>query len=164
MSGIRLIWAQGAGGVIGSKGSLPWHLPEDLAHFREVTAGGTVLMGRLTWESLPSRFRPLPGRRNLVLTRQPDWASPGAQRVGSIEEVLDLPDLWVIGGAHAYEAALPYADRIVRTELEQVFDGDVYAPQLDETWCTVDTVPAHGWSTSRTGLRYRISTLRKIPR
>jgi len=158
---VGLIWAQGAGGVIGADGGLPWHLPEDLAHFRQVTTGGTVLMGRLTWESLPARFRPLPGRRNLVLTRQPGWSEAGAERVATVADALDAGDLWVIGGAQAYAAALPHADRVVRTELEQTFDGDVYAPELDGTWHTVQTVPEHGWSTSRTGLRYRISTLQR---
>ncbi|HST80218.1 MAG TPA: dihydrofolate reductase [Kineosporiaceae bacterium] len=158
---IGLIWAQGAGGVIGAHGSLPWHLPEDLAHFRTVTTGSTVLMGRLTWESLPPRFRPLPGRRNLVLTRQPSWADTGAERVAGIGDALEVGDLWVIGGAQAYAAALPHADRVVRTELEQAFDGDVYAPELDGAWHAVQTVPEQGWSTSRTGLRYRISTLHR---
>jgi dihydrofolate reductase len=158
---ISLIWAQGADGVIGAAGALPWHLPEDLAHFRKVTAGGTVLMGRLTWESLPAKFRPLPGRRNLVLTRQPGWAAPGAEPVATIGDALDHGELWVIGGAQAYEAALPYADRVVRTELEQAFAGDVYAPELDDSWRPVRTDPARGWATSRTGLRYRISTLQR---
>jgi dihydrofolate reductase len=158
---IGLIWAQGAGGVIGADGALPWHLPEDLAHFRTVTAGSTVLMGRLTWESLPPRFRPLPGRRNLVLTRQPGWTDTGAERVATIGEALAFGDLWVIGGAQAYDAALPHADRVVRTELEQAFAGDVHAPELDGAWHTVQTVPEQGWSTSRTGLRYRIRTLHR---
>ncbi len=158
---LSLIWAQGPDGVIGADGRLPWHLPEDLAHFRTVTAGGSVLMGRLTWESLPPKFRPLPGRRNLVLTRQPDWVDRGAEPVATIADVLDIEDLWVIGGAQVFDAALPHAERVVRTELKQVFAGDVYAPELDHTWRTVQTIPEQGWSDSRSGLRYRISTLQR---
>jgi len=108
---VNLIWAQSANGVIGADGQLPWRIPEDLAHFRMLTDGGTVVMGRATWESLPPRFRPLPGRRNVVLTRQQDWSAPGAVVAHTLDEALTSADgdVWVIGGASVYAAALPRA-------------------------------------------------------
>ncbi|MBF4571471.1 dihydrofolate reductase [Herbiconiux sp. VKM Ac-1786] len=87
---VSLIWAEARGGVIGDGGGIPWHVPEDMAHFRELTAGSTVVMGRKTWDSLPERFRPLPGRRNVVVTRQHDWAAQGAERADSVETALAL--------------------------------------------------------------------------
>ena len=85
---VGMVWAQARGGVIGADGGLPWHLPEDLALFRRLTTGSTVVMGRRTWESLPERFRPLPGRANVVLTSDPAWSADGAQRAGSVGDVL----------------------------------------------------------------------------
>ncbi len=87
---VALVAAVARGGVIGRDGGLPWRLPEDLAHFREVTMGHPVVMGRRTWESLPERFRPLPGRRNVVVTRSSDWNAEGAERAGSLDEALEL--------------------------------------------------------------------------
>jgi dihydrofolate reductase len=156
---VALIWAEAAGGVIGRDGALPWHLPEDLAHFRDTTRGGSVLMGRRTWESLPPRFRPLPGRRNLVLTRDPGWSAGGAEVVGSMAAALaaSAGSVWVIGGAQVYLSALPYATRVERTQLEQSVPGDVFAPELDAGWSCVRSDPEVGWHTSRTGLCYRIT-------
>jgi dihydrofolate reductase len=157
---VGLIWAQAANGVIGDHGTLPWHLPEDLARFRELTMGTTVLMGRTTWESLPERVRPLPGRRNVVLSRRPGWQAPGARLAGSLSEALRdaVGDVWVIGGASVYVAALPLADRVDLTELRDQFAGDVHAPQLDRRWQETGREPADGWLRSRTGLDYRTLT------
>jgi dihydrofolate reductase len=157
---ISLIWAQAANGVIGRAGTIPWELPEDMASFRDRTMGATVVMGRATWESLPARFRPLPGRRNLVLTHRDDWAEDGAERVASIDAAIERVDgdLWVIGGGQAYEAALPHAHRLVVTDLEPAYEGDTFAPQVDPSWRSVEIEPAQGWNESRTGLRYRITT------
>jgi len=154
---VRLIWAQAANGVIGRDNTIPWRLPEDQSRFRTLTTGGTVLMGRLTWESLPERFRPLPDRRNLVLTRDPDWTSAGAEPVHSIEDAIDRAggDLWVIGGGAVYEAALPYARRAEVTELREEFEGDVLAPVLDDDWMRVSAQPDDGWHESASGLAYR---------
>jgi dihydrofolate reductase len=154
---IGLVWAQSANGVIGRDGALPWRLPEDMKHFRSLTAGATVLMGRRTWESLPPRFRPLPGRRNLVLSRSPQ---PGAEKEGA-ETFPDLPhalaavsgDVWVMGGAAVYGTALPFADRIVVTEIREFFDGDTHAPDVGRP---PDSVGA--WQESSTGLHYRFLT------
>src|SRR5688572_20667868 len=98
---LNLIWAQSTSGVIGRANTIPWRLPEDQARFKELTLGHTVLMGRLTWESLPAKVRPLPGRRNLVLTRSSDYAAEGAEVVTDLEQV-PIEDTWVIGGAQIY--------------------------------------------------------------
>ncbi len=135
---LHLIYARAANGVIGKDNALPWHLPEDLAHFKQLTQGCPVIMGRKTWDSLPPRFRPLPGRQNIVVTRQPDWQEAGAERAASLEAALALcpPDAtaWVIGGAQLYAQALPLADRVEVTELHQAFDGDAHAPTLGPEW------------------------------
>jgi dihydrofolate reductase len=154
---IGVEWAQSANGVIGRDGTLPWHLPEDMKHFRSLTAGATVLMGRRTWDSLPPRFRPLPGRRNLVLSRtpQPDAEKEGAEMFPDLAQALAAVsgDVWVMGGAAVYRAALPFADRIVVTEIRELFDGDTHAPDVGRP---PDSVGA--WQESSTGLHYRFLT------
>ncbi len=156
---VGLVWAQACGGVIGADGGLPWRLPEDLARFRGLTMGATVLMGRATWESLPVAVRPLPGRRNVVLTRQVGWAAPGAGVAGSIEQALrEAPgDVWVIGGGSIYAAALEHADRAVVTEIDLDVAGDTWAPELDDRWQARDRDPEQGWLESRTGLNYCVT-------
>jgi dihydrofolate reductase len=149
-----LIWAQSTSGVIGRAGGVPWQLPEDLAHFQALTMGHTVVMGRRTWESLPAKFRPLPGRRNVVLTQQTGFTADGATVVRSLDEALTDPDTWVVGGEQIYTLVMPRASRCEVTEVEidlRREDGDAVAPVLDETW--VGTTKQ--WETSRTGLRYR---------
>jgi len=135
-SGLRpslaLIAAVGRGGVIGIDNRLPWHLPADMAHFRRQTQGQAVIMGRKTWDSLPPRFRPLPGRRNLVLTRQPGWEADGAEGCGSLDEALErlcgVEKAFVIGGAELYALALPMARWLVLTEVAGDFAGDAFFP------------------------------------
>jgi dihydrofolate reductase len=157
---VGLVWAQAANGVIGDRGTLPWHLPEDLARFKALTMGATVVMGRATWDSLPPSVRPLPGRRNVVLTRDPAWEAPGAIVARSVEEALDPApgDVWVIGGASVYAATLARADRLEVTELEDDFEGDVGAPHVGPEWRRSVVEPESGWLVSRTGLRYRTVT------
>ncbi|MDQ1695335.1 MAG: dihydrofolate reductase [Frankiaceae bacterium] len=153
---ISLIWAQSANGVIGADGALPWQIAEDLARFRQLTTGATVVMGRRTWESLPSRFRPLPGRRNIVLSRDPSYIADGAEVVSSLSEALSGGDeIWVIGGAAVYEAALAEADRLFITDVDVVVDGDVRAPMVGAQWVETDRDPRDGWHMSQTGLSYR---------
>ncbi|HET8748877.1 MAG TPA: dihydrofolate reductase [Ramlibacter sp.] len=135
---LGLIYAQSRNGVIGQGGTLPWHLPEDLAHFKRTTMGAPVLMGRKTWDSLPPRFRPLPGRRNIVITRDPHWQAAGAERAGSLDEALalgaDAETVWVTGGAEVFRLALPRADLAVVTEIDADFEGDTHAPELGAGW------------------------------
>jgi dihydrofolate reductase len=130
-----LVAALARNGVIGRGQKLPWHLPEDLQHFRRVTAGHAVIMGRRTWDSLPARFRPLPGRRNLVLTRQAGWRADGAETVPSLAQALTLlpadARAFVIGGAEVYAAALPLASELLLTEIDQDFEGDACFPPFD---------------------------------
>ena len=152
---VGLIWAQSTSGVIGRDGGIPWRLPEDQAHFKRLTLGHTVVMGRLTWESLPKKVRPLPGRRNVVLTRQADYMADGAEVMTTLEDALTDDETWVIGGEQIYAVALPVATRCEVTEVEIDLpreDDDAVAPVLDETW-----VGSSGdWLTSESGLRYRL--------
>jgi len=138
MPRINLIYARAANGVIGQNNAMPWHLPEDLAHFKRLTQGWPVIMGRKTWDSLPTRFRPLPGRTNVVITRQPDWTGSGAQTAASLADALaqcsTSEEVWVIGGAQIYAQAEPLAQRIEVTEIARDFDGDAFAPQLGAQW------------------------------
>jgi dihydrofolate reductase len=138
MPRINLIFARAANGVIGKDNTMPWHLPEDLAHFKLLTQGSPVVMGRKTWDSLPPRFRPLPGRSNIVVTRQSDWQAESALRAASLPEALslcgDAPDIWVIGGAEIYRQAEPMAVRAEVTEIAQDFEGDAFAPVLGAAW------------------------------
>jgi len=150
---VRLIWAQAANGVVGYDNELPWRIPEDLARFRELTTGGTVVMGRRTWESLPPRFRPLPGRRNVVVTRDPSYDAPGADVVGSLDAALAMADdIWVGGGAEIYAAAMPLADRLFITDVDGDYPGDTFAPAVGPEWAEVDV---SDWQTSSGGVRYR---------
>jgi dihydrofolate reductase len=128
---VILVAAVARGGAIGKDGTVPWHLPEDMAYFRELTTGHPVVMGRRTWDSLPDRFRPLPGRRNIVVTRNPEWWADGAERAGSLEEGLSLAAaecVFVIGGAEIYAAALPFADELALTEVELEVEADTFFP------------------------------------
>jgi len=135
---INLIYARAANGVIGRGGTMPWHLPEDMARFKQLTHGCPVIMGRKTWDSLPPRFRPLPGRTNVVITRQPGWKEAGAEAAGNLADALALcvasAEVWVIGGSQIYALAAPLADRIEVTEIAQDFEGDTFAPQLGPEW------------------------------
>jgi len=154
---VGLIWAQSTSGVIGRDGGIPWHLPEDLVRFKDVTMGHTVVMGRRTWESLPAKVRPLPGRRNVVLTRQADYLADGATVVGDLDAALTTEDTWVIGGSEIYHLALPAATccRVTEVEIDlRLEDDDALAPMLDESW--VGT--SGDWQDSSSGLRYRFHT------
>ena len=160
MSGLGLVWAQAHGGVIGAAGEMPWHVPEDLAHFRAVTGESDVIMGRRTWESLPPRFRPLPGRRNIVVSRSGDWADAGAERVDSLDTaraVSTTSGVWVIGGGQRYAEAIGEADVLEVTQLDLEVAGDTFAPPLSG-WTRTSADPDDGWHISRTGIRYRFET------
>lgn len=131
-----LIAAVAKNGVIGKDNTLPWHLPEDLKHFKQLTTGQTVIMGRKTWESLPERFRPLPGRLNIVVTRNPVYQAEGATVVGSLAEAEKVgagKTAFVIGGAELYAHALPFAQRMELTEIDADIDGDARFPDFDRS-------------------------------
>jgi dihydrofolate reductase len=140
---ISLVVAYARNGVIGRDGDLPWHLPSDMKHFRELTAGATVVMGRKTYEAIPDRFRPLPGRRNLVLSRSPGLALAGAEVFGALDDALAAcsgEECFVIGGGATYAEALPRAGRVYATELDADVAGDTFFPPLDEAaWACVST-------------------------
>ena len=170
---IGLIWAQARGGVIGAGGTMPWHLPEDLKHFSRTTKGSPVVMGRRTWESFPEKFRPLPGRTNIVITSDDAFAEEGAVRARDLAGALRLADevlaegagapagssadaamIWVIGGGRVYRDARDQAELLVVTEIDLAVDGDTTAPAIPQGFTPEEPDPA--WSTSRTGTRYRI--------
>jgi dihydrofolate reductase len=120
-------------------------------------------MGRRTWESLPARFRPLPGRRNIVVTRSDEWAAEGAERASSLDDALALArgdEVWVIGGGRLYADAIHRADVLEVTRLDVAVDGDTFAPSV-AGWQRDAVDPAEGWHASRTGIRYRFETYRR---
>ncbi len=140
MPTLSLILARAANGVIGRGNDLPWHLPEDLAYFKRVTLGKPVIMGRKTWDSIFARLGTgLPGRRNIVVTRDPAWQASGAERAHSLNEAIalagDVPEVMLIGGAQLFNQALDQAQRIYLTEIDQTFEGDTFFPLL----------PAYAW-------------------
>jgi dihydrofolate reductase len=130
---VAVIAAVARNGAIGRDNELLWRNPQDLAHFRAVTMGCPVIMGRRTWDSLPARFRPLPGRRNVVVTRNAQWRADGAEPAASLADALarlaDTPKVFVIGGAQLYALALPLADELVLTEIDADLDGDAHFPR-----------------------------------
>jgi dihydrofolate reductase len=131
---LSLLVARARNGVIGHQGTLPWRLPEDLAFFKRTTMGHPIVMGRKTWESIG---RPLPGRRSIVVSRNGSYVAPGAEVVTSLEEALtlcaDATEVFVIGGAELYRLAMPRADRLLVTEIDADFDGDVILPTIDRS-------------------------------
>lgn len=183
---IGVIWAQARGGVIGANGTMPWHVPEDLAFFRATTMGRPVIMGRTTWESLPAAYRPLPGRVNIVVSRTVSNL-PGALVASSVGQAFALARertaslnveqsggpsdaaksdvaAWVIGGAQIYAQAVALADVAVVTEIDLDIAGDAYAPELGDEWTAVASDPqptgadAECWHMSKSGLKYRFIT------
>ena len=149
---LALVAAVARNGAIGRANDLLWRDPQDLAHFRALTLGAPVVMGRRTWDSLPARWRPLPGRRNLVLTRNREWQAAGAEAAASLPAALarlaGAPRVFVIGGAQLYAAALPLADELHLTEIDADFDGDTRFPALDPAhWQEVAREPGAGTPT-----------------
>lgn len=148
---VYLVAAVARNGVIGARGQLPWRLPEDLRHFRKITLGHPVIMGRRTWQSLG---KPLPGRENIVISRSPGFEAPGASVASSVASAIALcageAVAFVIGGAEIYAAALPLADGLVLTEIDRDYQGDTRFPSWDrqawratqkETHTSADGVP-----------------------
>lgn len=136
---IALIACMDRNHVIGKDNQIPWHLPADLKYFKETTMGHTVVMGRKTFESIG---KPLPGRRNVILTRDKGFRVEGAEVVHTVEEVLKRQeDLFIIGGATIYEQFMPYAEKLYITKIEAEFEGDAFFPPIDETWQLVTCLP-----------------------
>jgi dihydrofolate reductase len=155
MTELTLIAAVARNRVIGKDNQLLWHLPEDMKHFRTLTQGHTVIMGRKTWESLPLKFRPLPGRHNIVLTRNSDYAAPGATLVSTLEDGLlscaDAEKVFVIGGAEIYALTMPQAQVLELTELDADYEGDAWFPAVDAArW----SVASHSGHVTPEGLNY----------
>ena len=153
---IILVLARASNGVIGNEGGMPWHIPADLRHFKQITKRRPMIMGRKTFDSLPGL---LPGRRHIVLTRDKAWAEEGAEVVHSVEEALKVangPHVCVIGGAEIYAAFLPLADRIELTEIKMKPGGDTMMPAFDQAaWQEIardrhkaeGDIPAHDFVT-----------------
>ncbi len=159
---VSLVAAVARGGVIGRDGGIPWRLPEDMARFKALTTRHAVVMGRRTWDSLPERFRPLPDRRNVVVTRSKEWAADGAERAASLEDALRLLDdeerVFVIGGGEIYAAALPFADELLLTEIDHDVEGDTYFPEFDRDEFEQTS---RGAQLSCTGVRFAFVTYRR---
>ena len=159
---VALIAAVAANGVIGRNGTLPWRLPEDLRHFRALTTGHAVIMGRRTWQSLP---RALPARQNIVVTRQADYAAAGATTASSLDDALSKvaypAPAFVIGGGELYRAALPLARIAYVTEIAQAFDGDATFPELSaREW--VETAREAHRANGESALSYAFVTYERI--
>lgn len=144
---LSLIAAVARGGAIGRDNELLWHDSRDQKHFRTTTMGCPVIMGRRTWDSLPERFRPLPGRRNIVVTRNAAWQAPGAEVAHSLAEALalvaDAPKAFVMGGGQLYAEALPHADELALTEVDASFEADTFFPAWDRSAFTEVQRDAH---------------------
>jgi len=141
---ISIIAAVTQNRVIGKDNDLPWRLPDDMKYFMNTTSGHHVIMGRKNYESLPDKFKPLPKRTNIVVTRQPDFKAPGCTIVNSIESGIEIArknnetEVFVIGGAQIYEQALPTADFLYLTEIKAEIEGDTYFPKVDtKNWTEI---------------------------
>jgi dihydrofolate reductase len=156
---VSLIAAVARQGAIGRDNQLLCRISEDLKFFKRTTMGAPIVMGRKTWDSIG---RPLPGRRNIVITRNPAWQVEGAERAGSLDDALDrvgdAPKVFVIGGGQIYAQALPLADELVLTEIDADFDADAFFPRWDPAQWTAE---ASDWHTSEGGHRYRWVTYRR---
>lgn len=156
-----MIFARAANGVIGRDNTIPWRLPEDMARLKRLTLGWPVIMGRKTWDSLPVKFRPLPGRANIVITRQPDWKDTGATTAASLADALALcassAEVWILGGAQIYAQAMPLAHRIEVTEIAENIEGDAFAPPLGPEWRQA----AREDHVSATGMKFSFITYEK---
>src|SRR6185369_7714358 len=136
---ISMIAALARNGVIGKANDLPWHLPDDMKFFMQTTKGHHVIMGRKNYESLPEKFRPLPNRINIVVTRQKDFHAPGCKVVHSLEEAIELvkssseTEVFNIGGAEIFTQGLSMADRLYLTEIDTILEGDTYFPEIDKS-------------------------------
>ena len=144
---ISLIAAMASNRVIGKNNDLPWQLPDDMKYFMQTTRGHHCIMGRKNYDSIPAKFKPLPQRTNIVVTRQKDLEAPGCTVVDSIDKALAIavdhqePETFIIGGAEIYHLGLPHAHRIYLTEIDAVINGDTYFPEFDKAqWHEVSRI------------------------
>ena len=163
---IVLVVAVSRNGVIGRDGALPWRLPSDLRRFKEITMGKPIIMGRKTWEALPRK--PLPGRTNIVVSRQPGYLAPGAIVAGTVNEALAVArsakpaEIAVIGGGDIYRQILPFADRIYLSEVDAEAEGDTHFPELDDKdWQEVRRDPRLQEAGDEAGYVYRVLERRR---
>jgi dihydrofolate reductase len=161
---LAIIAAVARNRVIGLRGAMPWHLPEDLKRFKRLTMGAPVIMGRKTFESILATLgKPLPGRRNLVITRSATFNSPGAEISSSLDAALESTrssNAFVIGGAEIYRLALPLADSLHLTEIDRDYEGDTWFPEIDTAqWCVAEREDREDES----GLRFSFVTYRRTP-
>lgn len=158
---LTLIAAVGENMEIGKKGRLVWHIPEDLRHFKDLTMGGAIIMGRNTWESLPKR--PLPGRQNIVVTGQSGYEAPGADRASSLEEAIEMAKgsrAFIIGGESVYRSALPLATRLELTRIMATdSEADTWFPSLEESQWEIENESEV--KESPEGIRYKFVTYRR---
>ncbi|WP_435299841.1 dihydrofolate reductase [Timonella sp. A28] len=159
---IALIWGQASHGGIGRGGEIPWYVPEDFAHFKAKTMGAPVIMGRATWQSLPERSRPLPGRTNIVLSRDTAFHAQGAVVATTVDHALETAHatgaetVWVMGGSQIYELFMPYVTLLEVTFIDVAPDGcDAFAPTISPNWEISMHNPESGWLESRTGTRFK---------
>lgn len=162
---IGLIWAQTVDGVIGKDNAMPWHVPEDLKHFNQITSGHAVIMGHATWLSLPERFRPLPNRQNIVMSRKQDLALAGAEVAHSVEEVLQLCEpgkqVWFMGGRQIYDLSLPLAQRVEVTKINISVEGDTFAPTIPNYFDVTVNPNFDVWYESTSGTKYRFESYQR---
>lgn len=147
---INIIVATSENNVIGRGNDIPWYIPKDLEHFKKLTTGNTVIMGRKTYESLPKEYRPLPNRVNIVITRDKSYQAKGCLVVNSLEEALRKSDnnreIFIIGGGQIYREGLKFAERIYLTKIHKNIEGDTYFPKLNKFWKLVDEEEKSGFS------------------
>lgn len=147
---VSLIAALTKNRVIGKNNDLPWHLPDDMKFFMETTKHHFVIMGRKNYESIPAKYRPLPNRTNIVVTRQSGYIAPSCTVVNTLEQGLTIAkvsnqnEVFVIGGAEIYSLAMPYADKLYLTEIEAEIEGDTFFPEFDKNIFKENTRTHHG--------------------
>lgn len=164
-----MVWAQSLDGIIGLDGGMPWEVPEDLQHFKQVTMGEVLVMGRRTWSSFPNSVRPLPGRTSIVVSKtfsedpsDPNLDHEDVHIVEDLDKGLELAaqlktsqTIWVAGGGTLYDQAIDIATVVERSLFNLNIDGDTYAPELDGSWTLAEQDPANGWHTSKSSVEYR---------
>jgi len=163
---LNIIAAIGKGRELGLAGELLWHLPDDMRRFKEITTGHPVIMGRKTWESLPEKFRPLPNRTNIVVTRQITYKAEGAIVTKSLEaaraETVQAPganEVFIIGGGELYRDALPFTDRLYLTLIDAAAEADTFFPPYEKEFAKLISKESHEWN----GLKYTWVKLERTP-